>query len=81
MNNRQAEHQATVLETTGKIDGNVFSLLIDPGATESFISYYALDKGKMMASAQTDFDSVEMASGTTQSVGPKLEDCEIDLGM
>lgn len=33
-----------------------------------------------MASAQDNFDLVEMTSGNTQSGGLKLEDCEVDFG-
>jgi hypothetical protein len=38
VNNRQAEHQSTVLETSGTVADQTLSILIDPGATESFIS-------------------------------------------
>ena len=44
VNNRQAEHQSTVLETTGNIADQTLSILIDPGATESFISGAVLKK-------------------------------------
>lgn len=30
VNNRQVEHQSTVLETSGNIDGMSFVILIDP---------------------------------------------------
>ena len=58
-----------------------FSLLVDPGATESFISYEALSRCKVMASTQDDFNIVEMASGITQRVGELVKDCQVDLGM
>jgi hypothetical protein len=38
VNNRQAEHQSTMLEMTGIVTDQTLSVLIDPGATESFIS-------------------------------------------
>ena len=81
VNNRQAKHQSTVLEATGKINGMKFSLLVDPGTTEIFISYEALSICKVMASKQDDFNMVEMASGITQRVGELVKDCEVDLGM
>jgi hypothetical protein len=37
MNNRQPEHQLIVLETTSTVTDQTLSILIDLGATESFI--------------------------------------------
>jgi hypothetical protein len=70
-----------VLNTSGKINGVCFSLLIDPGATESFISFNALSRSGMMACCQEDLDLVEMASGVKQGVGQLVKDCEVYLGV
>jgi hypothetical protein len=45
-NNRQAEHHSTMLEMTGTVADQTLSILIDPGATESFISGAALKRIK-----------------------------------
>jgi hypothetical protein len=37
VNNRQAEHQSTVLETSCTITDQTLIILIDPGDTKSFI--------------------------------------------
>ena len=47
VNNYQAEHQLTVLRTTGTITDKMLSILIDPGATESFISGAVLKRIKV----------------------------------
>ena len=47
MNNRQAEHQSTVLEMTGTVIDQTLSILIDLGATESFISGAVLKRIKV----------------------------------
>jgi hypothetical protein len=47
VNNCQAEHQSTVFETSGAIVDQTFSILIDPGATESFISSAVLKRIKV----------------------------------
>jgi hypothetical protein len=52
VNNRQAEHQSTVLETSGTIADQTLSILIDPGATESFISGATLKRIKVKAVEQ-----------------------------
>ena len=72
VNNRQAEHQSNVLETTGTIADQTLSVLIDPGATESFISGAALKRIKVKAVEQDEFSFVEMASGAKQKVGGKV---------
>jgi hypothetical protein len=57
-----------------------FSILIDPGATESFISSVVLKIIKVKEVEQDEFRYVEMASGAKQKVGGKVKDCNINLG-
>jgi choline kinase len=80
VNNRQAEHQSTVLEMSGTIADQTFSILIDPGATERFISGATLKIIKVKAVEQDEFSYVEMASGAKQKVGGKVTDCSLNLG-
>jgi hypothetical protein len=80
VNNHQAEHQSTVLETSGTIADQTLSILIDPGATESFISGAALKRIKVKAVEQDEFSFVEMASGAKQKVGGKVTGCTLNLG-
>jgi hypothetical protein len=80
VNNRQEEHQSTVLETSGTITNQSISILIDPGATESFISGAALKIIKVKAVEQDEFTFVEMASGAKQKVGGKVIGCSLNSG-
>jgi hypothetical protein len=80
VNNRQAEHQSTVLETTGIVTDQTLSILIDPGATESFISSAVLKRIKVKAVEQDEFSFVEMALGAKQKVGGKVTGCALNLG-
>jgi hypothetical protein len=80
VNNHQAEHQSTVLETTGTVADQTLSILIDPGATESFISGAALKRIKVKAVEQDEFSFIEMASGAKQKVGGKVTGCILNLG-
>jgi hypothetical protein len=75
VNNRQAEHQSTVLETTGTIADQTLIILIDPSATESFISGAVLKRIKVKAVKQDEFSFVEMPSGAKQKVGGKVMGC------
>ena len=45
--NRQTKQQSTVLEMTGVVADQALSILIDPGATESFISGVMLKRIKV----------------------------------
>jgi hypothetical protein len=54
--------------------------LIDPGATESFISSVVLKIIKVKEVEQDEFRYVELASGAKQKVGGKVKDCNINLG-
>jgi hypothetical protein len=80
VNNCQAEHQSTVLETTGTIANQTLSILIDPGATESFISGAVLRRIKVKAVEHDEFSFVEMASRAKQKVGGKVMGCALNLG-
>ena len=73
VNNDQAAHQSTVVESSGIINGIKLKILFDTGATDSFISSYALNKCGLAARRQNDFNQVEMASGELQSVGLSVD--------
>jgi hypothetical protein len=55
VNNRQAENQSTVFETLGTVSDQTLSILIDLGATESFISSGSLKIIKVKAIEQDEF--------------------------
>jgi hypothetical protein len=80
VNNRQAEHQSTVLETIGTIADQTLSILIDLGATESFIYGEALKRIKVKVVEQDEFIFVEMTSGAKQKVGGNVTGCILNLG-
>ena len=80
VNNRQAEHQSTMLETTGTVADQTLSILIDPSATESFIFGAVLKRIKVKAVEQNEFSFLEMASGAKQKVGGKVTGCALNLG-
>jgi len=56
-------------------------ILFDSGATDSFISPYALEKSGLAAYKHDDFKQVEMASGENQAVGPSVDNCIVNLGV
>jgi hypothetical protein len=80
VNNIQAEPQPTVLETSGTIVDQTLSILIDPGATESFIFGAMLKMIKVKALKHDEFSFVDMDSGDKQKVGGKVTGCTLNLG-
>ena len=55
MNNHQEEHQSTMLETLGTVANQTLSILIDPSATNSFISGAVLKRIKVKSVEQDEF--------------------------
>jgi hypothetical protein len=81
VNNRQAEHQSTVVESSGTLYHINVKILFDSGVTDSFISPSSLEKSGLAAYDHDDFKQVEMASGEKQAVGPSVDNCIVDLGV
>jgi hypothetical protein len=69
-----------VLETTGTIDDQTLSVLINPCATESLISGAALKRINVKAFEQDEFSFIEMALGAKQKVGGNVTRCSLNLG-
>ena len=70
-----------MVESSGKVNNVKLKILFDLGATDSFISPYALDKCWLVAYEHDDFESVEMTSEVKQEVGLKVKGCQVDLGV
>jgi hypothetical protein len=62
-----------MLETSGTIADQTFSILIDLGATESFISSAMLKIIKVKEVEQDEFSYVEMASGAKRRLEERLQ--------
>jgi hypothetical protein len=60
VHNCKIENKSTVLETPSKLNNTDVIILIDLGATESFISPNDLVKCKLVATKKNHFDQVEM---------------------
>jgi hypothetical protein len=69
-----------VIETSGTIADQNYSILIDLGATERFISSVAMKRIKVKEVEQDEFKYIEMASGAKQEVGGKVTDSSLTLG-
>jgi hypothetical protein len=81
VNNRQDEHQSTVVESSGMLNHINVNILFDSGATDSFISPSALEKSGLAAYEHDDFKQVKIDSGEKQVVGPSIDNCIVDPGV
>jgi hypothetical protein len=81
VNNRQAKHQSTVVESSGTLNHINVKILFDSGATYSFISPSALENSGLAAYEHDDFKQIDMDSGEKQVVGPSVDNCIVDLGV
>ena len=81
VNNRQDEHQSTVMESSGMLNHINVKILFDSGVKNSFISPSALEKSGLATYEHDDFKQVEMDSGEKQAVGPSVDNCIVDLGV
>ena len=69
-----------MLETSGTISNQTFSILIDLGATDRFISSEMLKRIKVKEVKNEEFSYIEMDLGSKQKVGGKVTDCSLNLG-
>ena len=73
----QVEHHSTIVESIGKVNNAKLKILFDPGATDNFISPYALDKCGLESYKHDDFKLVEMDSRVKQAIGIKVRGCQV----
>ena len=68
-----------MVETLGMINHVKVKILLDYGATDSFISPVALEKCGLAAYEHDEFKQVEMDSRIKQAVGPSIDQCQVNL--
>ena len=79
LENRQAEHQATMVEMKGKISDLPGSVLIDPGASLSYISPNIVEKCNLNTEKFQQSWLVQLATRTKRKVTHKFPRTEIQL--
>ena len=79
LENRQAEHQATMVEVEGKISDLPVTVLIDLGASLSYISLGVVEKCKIKPEKFQQSWLVQLATGTKRKVTHKFPKTTIQL--
>ena len=62
--NKQVDHQASIIEMDGKICDQVVSILIDPGSHYSYINHDLVDKCGLRTKMHAESWLVQLATGT-----------------
>jgi hypothetical protein len=76
---RQADHQSSVVEIEGKINDTRISVLIDPGATLSYITPNVVESNKLKRLKHAKSWLVQLATGTKRKVVDFISDFEFIL--
>jgi hypothetical protein len=76
---RQADHQSSVVEIEGKINNSRISVLIDPGATLSYVTPDVVESNKLKKLKHAKPWLVQLATETKRKVVEFISDFEFSL--
>lgn len=80
VDNHQAEHQGTVVETSGALNGTSISILFDFRASNSFISPSVVEHGRLVVARQGIKWQFELASRENVAVESLVQGCNLQIG-
>eukprot|EP00253_Pinus_taeda_P029084 PITA_29084 len=79
LEDRQAEYQPTMVEFEGNISNLTVSVLIDPGATLSYVSPKIVERCKLQSTKFKNPWLVQLATGAKRRVVAKIKDCSFTI--
>ena len=79
LENRQADYQTSVVEVEGKINQTPISILIDPGASLSYISPNLVEKCKLPVEKFASSWLVQLATGAKRKVISFVKNCAVTM--
>eukprot|EP00253_Pinus_taeda_P028065 PITA_28065 len=79
LEDRQAEYQPTMVEFEGKISNLSISVLIDPGATLSYVSPKVVERCNLQSVKFKNPWLVQLATGAKRRVTAKVNDCSFTI--
>jgi hypothetical protein len=80
VDNKQADHQASMVEMEGMITNHLVSILIDPGSNLSYIAPKAVDKCKLQPHKHVKPWLVQLATNTKRKVMEVIPSCQFSMG-
>eukprot|EP00253_Pinus_taeda_P018413 PITA_18413 len=79
LEDRQAEYQPTMVEFEGKISNLTISILIDPGATLSYVNPKVVERCNLQSVKFKNPWLVQLATGAKRRVTAKIIDCSFTI--
>eukprot|EP00253_Pinus_taeda_P014041 PITA_14041 len=79
LEDHQAEYQPTMVEFEGNISGLTISVLIDPGATLSYVSPKVVERCNLQSVKFKNPWLVQLATGAKRRVIAKIKDCSFTV--
>eukprot|EP00253_Pinus_taeda_P021672 PITA_21672 len=79
LEDRQAEYQPTMVEFEGKISNLAISVLIDPGATLSYVNPKVVERCNLQSVKFKNPWIVQLATGAKWRVTAKINDCSFTI--
>eukprot|EP00253_Pinus_taeda_P012199 PITA_12199 len=79
LDDRQAEYQPTMVEFEGKISNLSIAVLIDPGATLSYVSPKIVEQCKLLSEKFRSPWLVQLATGAKRQVSAKISNCSFSI--
>jgi hypothetical protein len=79
VDNKQDDHQASVVEMEGMITNHLVSILIDPGSNLSYIAPKAVDKCKLEPHKHAKPWLVQLATDTKRKVMEFIPSCRFTM--
>ena len=79
LEDRQADNQSAIVEIEGIISNHALAILIDPGATLSYITPKMMELCKLTKVRHAKPWLVQLATGAKRKVTDYIADCEVEL--
>jgi hypothetical protein len=81
LDNRQANHQALVVDMKGMIYNHLVSILIDPGSNFSYVSPQTVQKYKLWQVKHVKSWMIQLATGTKIKVTKVIPTCQFIMNV
>jgi len=79
LEDHQAEYQLAMVEFEGKITNQTVSILIDPGASLSYVSPKIIEKCQLSSMKLKTSWLVQLATGAKRRATTKVENCPVEI--
>jgi predicted aspartyl protease len=77
--NKQVKYQSPMIEVEGKIDNHPIAILIDSGASHSYINANIVEIFHLQRSKNKKSWLVQLAMGAKRKINEFVTDCQIDI--